>query len=404
MPEAKFFDFPAMRPVILAITAAGAFAAVTMRVPARAEELASQSPAATVTVVTASVQPVVRTATVTGSLLPREEIQVGVDLDGYRITEIDADEGDRVKAGQILASLSTDMLEVQLRQNAASLAHSDAAINQAKSQVAEAAASEAEAATALDRSGALQLKGIVSKDMFEQKTSTARQAVAHRQSAEQALAVAVADRSLVEANRRELELKYARTTIRAPAGGTILTRSARVGSVVSGSTGALFTIAREGAIELSADVPEATIGQISVGQNVRVTVQGKNDPVLGVVRLISPTINQTTRLGSVRVALPSGADLKSGGFARGEIEIARQEAVALPLSAIIRTDGHQAVQIVVDGKIRTRGLNTGISGNGMTAIAGGVAAGETVVLRAGSFVRDGELVRSVSDAVAGDSQ
>jgi HlyD family secretion protein len=405
MSETKFLDFCPMRPLTLAMTTV-AVATLTMGVSTQAEEAASplQSAAPAVTVMTANVQPVVRTTIVAGSLVPREEIQVGVDLDGYRITEIEADEGDKVRAGQILAGLSTDMLEVQLGQNAASIAHGDAAISQARSQIAEAAASEAEAVTALDRNGALQSKGIVSKDTLEQKTSTARQAAAHRQSAEQALAVAVADKSLVEANRRELELKYAKTTIRAPADGTILTRSARIGSVVSGSTGPLFTIARAGQIELGAEVPEATIGQISVGQNVTVTIQGKSDPIKGVVRLVSPMINQTTRLGTIRVALPVDANLKSGGFARGEIEIARQEAVALPLSAIIRSDTHQAAQIVVDGRIRTRDLATGISGNGMTAIASGVAAGETVVLRAGTFVRDGQLVKPVFTSVPGDSQ
>jgi RND family efflux transporter MFP subunit len=390
----------------VALTIGAAFATMAMPTVIQAAETATLSliAAPTVSVITASVRHVVMTTIVTGSLVPREEVQVGVDLDGYRIIEIRADEGDMVKAGQMLAHLSTDMLEVQLGQNAASIAHSEAAINQARSQIAEAAASETEAVTALDRNGALQSKGIVSKDTLEQKTSTARQAAAHRQSAEQALAVAVADKSLVEANRRELELKYTKTTIRAPADGTILTRSARIGSVVSGSTGPLFTIARAGQIELSAEVPESMIGQISVGQNVTVTVQGKSDPTKGVVRLVSPTINQTTRLGTIRVALPVDANLKSGGFARGEIEIARQEAVAIPLSAIIGSDTHQAAQIVVDGRIRTRELTTGISGNGTTVIASGVAAGETVVLRAGSFVRDGQLVKPVFRSVPGDSQ
>jgi multidrug efflux pump subunit AcrA (membrane-fusion protein) len=81
--------------------------------------------APTVSVITASVRHVVMTTIVTGSLVPREEVQVGVDLNGYRIIEIRTDEGVMVKAGQILARLSTDILEVQLVQNRYQRSHDD---------------------------------------------------------------------------------------------------------------------------------------------------------------------------------------------------------------------------------------------------------------------------------------
>jgi HlyD family secretion protein len=389
-------------------TIVAAIVLVNVGFPAVGGAQEQASPASTVvpkvTVITAAMQTVVSTLLVSGSLVPREEIDVGVDLDGYRITEIDAEVGDKVKAGQVLARLSTDLLEIQLAQNDASLAHSDAEINQAKSQIAEAVASETEAVAALGRNSVLKQKGIVSEDTFEQKTAAATQAGARRQQEEQALAVAQSDKQLTAAKRRELQLSYAKAIIRAPADGIVLTRSARSGAVVSSTGVPLFTIARDGAIELSAEVAEPMIDQISLGQIVSVTPQGGSETIKGVVRLVSPTINQNTRLGSIRVALPLDVPLKSGGYARGEIDIAEQHAVALPQSAILGSGDRQLAQVVVSGRIETRNLKTGISSNGVTAVTSGVVSGETVVLRAGTFVHKGQLVIPVLASVPGDGQ
>ena len=357
-----------------------------------------------ITVISASVQDVRETTIVTGTLVPREEVQVGVDLDGYRVTAVLADDGDSVKAGQALAQLSTDILAVQITQNMASLAHSDAAIGQARSQIAEARASEAEAVAASDRSVALRLKGIVSQGSLDQTTSAARQSTARRQAAEQALAVALADKALVEAQRRELDLRYAKTTVRAPTDGVVLTRSVRIGATVSGSTIPLFTIARSGAIELSAEIPESAMGRISIGQSVIVLAQGKGEPIKGTVRLISSMIDQHTRLGTIKVALPVDDHLRSGAFARGEVEIARQQGVALPISAVVGSGDHRSAKVVIDGHVETRSLTTGISGNGIIAITSGIAAGEAVVLRAATFVRDGESVSPVFASPIGSSK
>ena len=64
----------------------------------------------------------------TGSLVAREEILVGPELEGLRVTEVLADEGARVKKGDVLARLVADTLDAQLAQNDAGLARSAAAI------------------------------------------------------------------------------------------------------------------------------------------------------------------------------------------------------------------------------------------------------------------------------------
>src|SRR5690606_3457361 len=147
----------------VAALAAGALALPDSMFPAVAEEPAPPAEAPkppAITVLPAAQREIIQTAIVVGSLVPRGEGLVGVDLDGYRLTELAAEEGDRVSKGQVLARLSTDMLDVQLAQNASSLARNDAAIAQAKSQIAEAMAIETQANAALDRGLSLKEKGI----------------------------------------------------------------------------------------------------------------------------------------------------------------------------------------------------------------------------------------------------
>ncbi len=353
-----------------------------------------------ITVAPAARGVVVETETVVGSLVPREEVLVGVDLDGYRLTELNAEEGDAVKAGQVLARLSTDTLEVLLAQNSSSLARNDAAIAQAKSQIAEAVATEVEAKASLDRGASLQEKGFASASVLDQRRSLAGAASARRAAAEQGLAVAEADKTLTEAVRRELELRLAKTEIKAPTDGIVLARSARIGAIVSAGSEPLFRIAEDGAIEMEAQVPETALARIGVGQPVAIHAAGIDQPITGTVRLVAPRIDSATRLGRVRVALPAGSRVNAGAFARGTIEIARREGVTLPQSAIVTVAGKPTAQVVVGGKVETRAIETGISGNGMVEVRSGVAEGETVIVRAGTFVRDGDQVTPI-EAVVG---
>lgn len=348
-----------------------------------------------VTVLRAGERHIVRKVTVIGTIVPRETVDVGVDLNGFRISEVDAEEGNHVAAGQVLVRLSTETLLAQIAQNDASIAHGDAAIDQAKSQIAEAAAVEVEAEAAFRRSQVLKTKGAVSQEALEQRSSAADQAEARRRAAEQALAVVTADRALAVAKGRELAVNLARATIRAPTDGIILTRTARMGSVISASGMPLFTIARNGIVEFSAEVDESVLQRAVVGQAVAVTPTGEERPIKGSIRAIYPTVDLTTRLGTLRVSLPDNGSLRSGGYARGEIDVADEYAVALPPTSIVSAGGEQVAKVVVNNRVETRKLVTGISDGANVAVRAGISAGDQVILRSATFVHDGQSVRTV---------
>lgn len=365
--------------------------------PAAADKSAVQAAlrVPSITVVAADRREIAETVVVSGSLLPREEVVVGVDIDGLKITDLAVDQGDRVSAGQVIARLADDTIRTQIAQSTSNIARADAAIAQAKSNIASAEASQVEAAAALKRAEPLRDKGIISQDVMEARTAASRGADARLSAAKAAYDVAVADKAVLIAQRSEIELRLGKTEIKAPTAGVVLSRSARIGAVAGGSGEPLFRIARDGKIELEADIQESTLQRIRVGQAVSVTPAGFDKAIAGEIRLVSPQVETTTRLGKIRIALPADAGVRSGSFARGLIEIVRREGVVVPRSAVTIERGHATLHVVKDGRIESRKVETGISGGGHVEIAKGLTAGEQVVAKAGTFVRDGDQVNPV---------
>lgn len=372
---------------------------------ARAEDAAATAPQAqkppAVTVVSAAKREITSTVIVTGTLVAREEVQVTADVDGLKVETLLADEGDTVAEGDVLARLATDSLAIALAQNESQLASSDAAIAQAESQIVEAEAAAKQAASQLERSRTLAGKGVTSRDVLDQRIAAADQANARLAVSRQAVAAAQAGRAVVAAQRRELELRLSKTEVKAPKGGLVLARTAKVGAIVSGASGPLFRIAENGEIELDAEVSETVLARITAGQAADVQPAGTDAPIHGTVRLVSPEVNATTRLGRVRIALPKATTLRVGAFARGTVELARRTGVALPVAAVLTSGDAPVVQVVRNGKVETRPVETGLSGGGYVEIVKGLSEGEMVVARSGTFLRDGDAVEAVAPKAEG---
>ncbi len=227
-----------------------------------------------VSVATATSGTLAETILLTGTLVARDEVMVGAEIEGLAITELLAEEGDKVARGQVLARLSRDMLDAQLAQNAASISRAVAAIAQAKNQIAEAEATSRQADAAFARSRMLGERGNASTETLEQREAAALVARARVSVAEDALRLAQADKELAEAQRREIQVRLARTEIKAPAAGTISRREAHLGALVSAAAEPLFRIIGGGTVEVEADVPEVLLARLRVGQTALVRPSG----------------------------------------------------------------------------------------------------------------------------------
>lgn len=387
---------PALR---LVLPVALVFAAA---LPAQAQAPVASAPAAasgpSVTVTHAKTTEIVQSVLVSGSMIARDEVMVSPEVDGLSIVAILAEEGDKVAKGQVLARLDRTTLEVQKTQNDAQIARADAAVAQANAQIAEADANLVQANNAFDRTKALRDSGNASIETFDLRAAAARSGQARANSARQALAIATADLALAKAQGNDIAVRLARTEIKAPQAGTVSRRTAKLGATASmlPTSDPLFRIIANGAVELEAQVAEVDIPALKLGQPVAVTPAGAKDALKGTIRLIAPEVDKASRLGRVRVALDGNPPVAIGSFARGVIETGRKQAVTLPLSAITYTRSGPTVQTVKDGRIATRKVTLGLSGEGRAEIATGLSVGETVVSRAGTFVRDGDLITPVA--------
>lgn len=363
---------------------------------APAGEQAAEPVLPAVTVTTVSKLEVSEDIVVSGTLVPREEILVAPEVEGLAVQEILVEVGDRVTEGQVLARLSRDTLNVQIAQSTAQIARAEAAVAQARTQIAQAKATLDEKSRTLARTESLRKQGYATAARMDQDVAAAQVASAQADAAKQSVGVALADKAALEAQRAELQWRLQRTEVRAPKAGVVSRRNARLGQIGSMASEPLFKIVAGGDIELEADVSDVSMPRIAVGQAALVQPAGMTTQIAGKVRLIAPEIDQVTRLGKVRIALPGDTQVAIGGSARGTIEIGRRSGLTVPLSAVSYDATGAYVQIVDNGAVRTQRVTIGLVGGERVEVVQGLVDGDQVVSRAGTFLREGDKVRSVA--------
>jgi HlyD family secretion protein len=348
-----------------------------------------------VTVVVAKRGDITDRLSVVGTLAAREEVQVHPVLAGKEIQHFLVEAGQRVEQGQPLALFDQADPLLALDKNAVSALRAKVAVAVEASKVEVALVAEREAKAKLERSQTLQSKGIVSQQILDDHQNAYDRAVAETALARQSLALAKADEQLIAQERKEIELTVARSTLRAPASGLVLERNARVGVMTSNSGEPLFRIAKDGKIEFIAEVTDTNFVRLHEGMRAQVTVPGRGEPVAGTLRLAAAQLDPKTRSGTVRIELEASEGLVPGVFARGVIDMSTRTNVLLPGTAVRNTRGSPSVYVVKDDVVEVRNVRTGARQDGLVEIAEGVDEGETVVLKAGGFLKDRDVVQPV---------
>lgn len=321
--------------------------------------------AQTVTVVAPGRDTVVRAINATGTLAARRDIPVGVVGEGGRVLQVYVDAGDWVRQGQVMVSVDRS---VQTQQAAA-----------LEAQIGVARADLQLAQNELDRALQLVERGFISKADVDRKTAT-RDAARAR--------VNVANAQLGETRARN-----ARLDVRAPVSGYVLERSVETGQTVSAGSGVLFRIAKDGELELQAQLSEDDLAQVSVGVPASVTPVGTERVFNGSIWQISPIINAQNRQGIARISLPFDKALRPGGFASVEVKAGAMTAPVLPESAVqTGREGSFVYVVGKDNKVKQRPVKVGsVTANGLI-IQEGLDGTERVVLYAGGFLNPDETI------------
>ena len=199
--------------------------------------------------------------TATGTLSAVTTVQVGTQVSGT-IAKLYADFNSNVKKGQIVALIDPTFLEASVKDAQANLQRAKAQANETK--------------RAFDRTKKLLAKGLASQADYD-AAITAYESNAAAQKQAQA-----------QLDRAEINLRYA--TIRAPIDGVVISRAVDVGQTVAASLSAptIFTIANDlTKMQVQANVDEADIGKVQVGQDVKFTVDAyAEQPFKGAVSQI----------------------------------------------------------------------------------------------------------------------
>lgn len=179
---------------------------------------------------------------------------------------------------------------------------------------------------------------------------------------------------------------------RAPNDGLVLERTA-VSGMRAQAGDVLFRIADHSYVWVMADVPEAELGALNVGQPVTVRARAYPDREFrGNVSVIVPHLNNETRTAPVRIELPN-PDLALLPDMYADVEItagADREVVAVPNSAVIDSGTRQVVILDKgDGRFEPREVKLGQHGDGFREVVEGVKAGDKVVTSA-NFLIDAE--------------
>ncbi len=389
-----------MRPTL----ALAALLALALVLPARAQEpvAAESAPAATLPAITVSeVTPRKLTDRIiaSGLIAAVEEVQVAPLVEGQPLDRLLVDVGDMVTEGQVLAVLSKTTLELQKTEAVASLAAARATIAQAEAQRVEAEAAAAEAARVVERTTKLRESGTAPQATWDTANANAIAANARVSVATQGLESARAQLALAEARLENVDLMLSRTEVKAPVAGRIVARNAKIGAIATAAGQPMFVITRDAALELRADVAETDLLRLAPGEKAHLRSVGMTDALEGTVRLVEPAIDPVTRLGRARISVDDASDtLRTGMFVEAEIIAAERDGLAVPVTAIGSSPEGSTVMRVRDGLVERVAVRTGIRDGGLVEITEGLTAGDSVVTKAGAFVRDGDRINPVPAA------
>ncbi|MCJ8517462.1 HlyD family secretion protein [Pseudorhizobium tarimense] len=345
-----------------------------------------------VTVARAQPRELLRRVPIAATLVPRDEVLVYPRINGYRVTELLAEAGDQVEAGEVIARLEDRTLRLELAQAEAAEARARAAVEQATSQVSSAEAGLARAQSSLERTRQLQQQGTGTQAALDEAVAAELTAQAELQSAQSGVTVAEAQLEEAQARLDVARENLGSAAITSPVAGTISARNAQVGAIASASGDPLFRIIQQGTVEARAEVIETDLALLEAGDPAVVDVAGLG-PVEGEVRLIATEVDPQTRLGTLRISLNQQDGLRPGLFAGGWITVDRRQAIAVPAAAIISDAGGSYVLRVEDGTVERRAVEPGLVWQDWREVRGGLSEGDVVIARAGPFFNDGDEVR-----------
>jgi HlyD family secretion protein len=346
---------------------------------------------------------VARAVDVVGTLAAVDQVTVSSEADG-KVQKINADLGDRVRAGQVLIELDDEKQRYAYEQQQAALARTLAQYGapdpehlpdiEQTPEAKRTKADLAQAEQAYARAAELFKRTLIP----QQGLDDARTAVETKKANYDAsLHNARNLRASIRASEAEMKLAARQlrdAAIRAPFDGYVEKRLVNLGELVKAQM-PVMAIVRLDPLKVIAEIPEKMAPWIAEGRPVELRVDAYRDRTFtGKVTRISPAVNTSTRAFPFEAVVPNAdAVLKPGTFARVHVESGKvDDVLTLPYAALQYRYGVNRVFVVQGDRLAVRELQVGERVGDRIEIVSGVKAGEQVAITDVESLADGALV------------
>jgi len=296
------------------------------------------------------------TGTSTGVVKSEVEVNITAQRTG-KIAKLYVEEGDRVKAGDLIAELDTSEVGANL--------------NKAKADLKKAEIDLHNASTEYKRKEALFKEELVTQQQFDDALKRLSIAEAELERAKAALDVA--------------QLQYNYSFIKAPVNGVVSKRPVDVGDTATPGP-IIASVVDPDILYIKAPVDEADVSSVALGQTVKLTIDAYPGEIFyGRVIKISPVVigvKQEARTFEVRVSVPAEEIVLKPGMS-ADIEIITGEAkdtLVVPSQAVIEKETEKIVYVSEGGRAKQRKVKLGIYNWNFTEIKEGLAEGEKVII------------------------
>ena len=357
-----------------------------------------------VAVVKAEPESLARRTVLSAEFRPYQEVEIHAKVAGY-VKRIYVDVGDRVKQGQVLATLEIPEMTNDLTRAAAAREHSSSEVQRARDGVLRAESAHEATHLSYQRLSAVskQRPNLIAQQELDDAEARDRVSEASVAEAKSGLASAQQQVQVSTADEDKTKTLFDYSRITAPFAGVISKRFADTGSMIQAGTASqtqampVVRLSQIDRLRLVLQIPESVVPHIRIGEPVEVRVPTLNRTFTGTVSRFSDRVAPATRTMETEVdVFNPGFVLIPGMYAEAVLTLEKHDnALAVPVQSIVTRDGIATVMLVgSDHRLEQRSIKTGIETAEKVEVLSGLHAGDQVVIGNRSQLKSGEEVET----------
>jgi RND family efflux transporter MFP subunit len=351
----------------------------------------------------------------TAEFKPFQEVDVMAKVSGY-VKEIRVDVGDRVREGDLLATLEVPEMADDLRKSQAGVRHSQSEVARAQDEIARAKSAHDIAHLSYDRlfQASQKKPGLIAQQEIDDAQSKDLVTEAQLAAANSALAAAGQQVDVDQSSTARVQTMIDYERVTAPFTGVVTKRYADKGSMIQAGTASqtqampVVRISENGLLRLILPVPESAVPTVHIGQQVEVRVPALNRAFPGKVARFVDKLSLETRTMDTEVDVPN-ADLIliPGMYAEVTLTLSRRSSVlTIPITAVDleaeaaaqngapgAPDMGRVMVITPTSRVEVRKIELGLETADQVEVRSGLNEGDMVVIGSRSGLQPGEEVR-----------